>query len=74
MNGNGARPMRFGEYVVQRGFVEAHAVEEALAIQRTRDMEGRRHQLLGLILIEIGALSNNQLIDALKDLQAEAVS
>ena len=42
------------------------ALTKALEIQRQRDGIGESHKLLGMILHEMGAISNDQLIDTLK--------
>jgi UDP-glucose-4-epimerase GalE len=64
----GTRKKRFGELAVDAGFVVADKVEKALAIQRERDGIGESHKLLGLILLEMGAISNEQLIDTLQQM------
>ncbi|RMG08499.1 MAG: UDP-glucose 4-epimerase GalE [Planctomycetota bacterium] len=60
---------RFGEVAVQRGYLSPEQVERALAIQRERDGIGESHKLVGLILLEMGALSNEQLIETLRAMQ-----
>ncbi|MGE0712040.1 MAG: UDP-glucose 4-epimerase GalE [Planctomycetota bacterium] len=66
------RKLRFGEAIVQAGFLTPEVVEEALAVQRERDGVGESHQLLGLILLEMGAISSAQLIEALRRMSAPA--
>ena len=60
--------LRFGEYVVSKGFLSEDEVEDALQIQRERDGIGESHKLLGMILLEMGAISNEQLIETLKNI------
>jgi hypothetical protein len=60
------RRIRFGEAAVLAGFVDKATVTEALVLQRDRDGIGESHKLLGMILHEMGAISNDQLIDTLK--------
>ncbi len=60
------RRIRFGEAAVLAGFVDTATVTEALELQRDRDGIGESHKLLGMILHEMGAISNDQLIDTLK--------
>ena len=67
------RRLRFGELAVQAGYVAPDEVEEALEIQRQRDGVGESHKLLGLILLEMGAISNEQLIATLRRMNDEAV-
>lgn len=68
------RRLRFGELAVQAGYVAPDEVEEALEIQRQRDGVGESHKLLGLILLEMGAISNEQLIATLRRMNDEAVA
>lgn len=65
----GERPLRLGEAVVRAGYVTPEQVSEALALQRERDGIGEAHQLLGLILLELGAISSAQLIQALRTIR-----
>jgi len=68
----GTRKKRFGELAVDAGFVVAGKIERALAIQRERDGIGESHKLLGLILLEMGAISNQQLIETLQQMTTTA--
>lgn len=61
--------LRFGEAIVAAGHVERDIVDRALEIQRQRDAIGESHKLLGLIMLEMGAISNEQLIATLKHMQ-----
>jgi hypothetical protein len=76
LNGlSGARPrVRFGEAAVKAGFVKPQALEKALDTQKTRDTRGESHKLLGIILLEMGAISNEQLIDVLKQMNGTTAS
>ena len=65
---SGGGSMRLGEAVVKAGFVDQEGVDKALDIQRDRDGVGEPHQLLGLILLETGAISSAQLIRALRSI------
>jgi hypothetical protein len=60
---------RFGEVAISEGYLDRDSVDRALAIQTDRDGVGESHKLLGLILLEMGALSNDQLIRTLKRMQ-----
>ncbi|MCO5171319.1 MAG: hypothetical protein M9894_33880 [Planctomycetes bacterium] len=66
---NRTRKLLFGEAIVAAGHVERDIVERALEIQRQRDAIGESHKLLGLIMLEMGAISNEQLIATLKYMQ-----
>ena len=65
------RRLRFGELAVQAGYVSPTDVEKALEVQRQRDGVGESHKLLGLILLEMGAISNEQLIATLRRMNDE---
>lgn len=66
---SGDARLRFGEAVVKAGFVDQEAVDAALKLQRDRDGIGDPHQFLGLILLEMGAISSAQLIQTLRSVQ-----
>jgi type IV pilus assembly protein PilB len=55
-------PRRFGELLVERGFISAEQLREALRVQ------GHEKKRLGQVLLEMGALSVDQLNWALSEL------
>lgn len=59
----------FGATAIERGYVTEEQVEQALATQREQE-EGER-KLLGIIMLEAGALDNTQLIEMLQALERE---
>ncbi len=58
----------FGEVAVRKGFVTAAHVREALAIQKDIVRKGEPHKLIGMILLEMGALGTTELIESLRDM------
>jgi hypothetical protein len=66
------RRYRFGEAALQAGFIESVALEKALAVQKERDQHGESHKLLGIILLEMGAISSEHLIEILKVMNGSA--
>jgi hypothetical protein len=66
------RRVRFGEAALEAGYIEKVALDKALIVQRERDQQGGSHKLLGIILLEMGAISNDQLIEILKTMNAAA--
>src|SRR5690606_2753965 len=64
-----AKRRRFGEAAVAAGYSQPEAIERALELQREGDGIGESHKLLGLILLEMGELSSEQLIDVLQRMQ-----
>ena len=56
----------FGQIAIRMGFCYQDDVDNALDIQRSLAPEGKAHRLIGLILLETGALSTTQLIEILQ--------
>ena len=56
----------FGEIAVGLSFCSAEDVEKGLEIQRDLKRKGKKHKLIGMILLETGAISSAQLIQILK--------
>ncbi len=69
---NETKRERFGERAVRMGLVSDEDVRKALLLQRTRGRDGRPHKLIGLIMIETGALSNDELLRILKTYEDES--
>ncbi len=57
---------RFGERAVRMGYVSEDQVDEALEQQQWLREHGESHRLTGLILLDLGALRNEQLIEVLQ--------
>jgi hypothetical protein len=51
---------------IRRGFVSEQQVQAALDHQRQLGSQGEKHKLIGLILLEMGALGTTEMIDILK--------
>jgi hypothetical protein len=66
------RRVRFGEAALDAGYIQSGALEKALVVQKDRDQQGGSHKLLGIILLEMGAISSDQLIEILKKMNASA--
>jgi hypothetical protein len=64
------RRVRFGEAALQAGYIQDGALEKALVLQKERDQNGESHKLLGIILLEMGAISSEQLIGILKKMNS----
>jgi hypothetical protein len=56
----------FGQVAVKMGFCTQEDVTNALETQRGLSVAGKEHRLIGLILLEMGALSTTQLIQILQ--------
>jgi hypothetical protein len=57
---------RFGIVAVEKGFVKADDIVNALRIQVMDDIETGRHRLIGRILLEQGKLSLPQIDEVLE--------
>lgn len=66
--GRAARPQRkpVGQIAVEMGLVKASQVREALRLQKAEDTAKRPHRLLGIILLDAGYISNEELIQILR--------
>ncbi|MFC1582239.1 hypothetical protein ACFL4W_01750 [Planctomycetota bacterium] len=56
---------RFGEIAIDKGFATKSDVDKALAHQKDIRKKGE-NELIGIIMLKLGLLSNEQLIDILK--------
>ena len=54
----------FGQIAIQKGFIKEAQLEQALSIQSQQEGEDRK--LLGIVMLEAGLLSNEQLIQILQ--------
>jgi len=59
---------RFGILAVERGFITADQVIEALRIQVMEDIEKGKHRLIGRILLEQGLITLSQIEELLDSL------
>ncbi len=51
---------RFGVIAVEKGFIEKEQLFEALKIQIEEDLQNKKHNLIGIILIKLGYLTPEQ--------------
>ena len=70
-NGAGTR-QRFGQTAVRKGYVTQQQVDEALAQQKNLATQGAPHKLIGMIMLEMGALGTTELIDVLREMNVPA--
>jgi hypothetical protein len=57
---------RFGVIAVEKGFITKEQLFEALKIQIEEDLQDKRHNLLGIILIRLGYLTEAQAEEVLE--------
>ena len=60
------QPKPFGQVAVELGFVTESQVQAALEIQSSMEKTRKERRLLGMIMLEMGMISTEQLIDVLK--------
>jgi len=73
MTRNGGEPGRadrepFGQVAVRRGYVTQQQVNEALSRQRDIVAGAQAHKLIGMIMLEMGALGTSELIEVLREM------
>lgn len=61
----------FGEVAVRLKLVKPKDVETALKIQQELKQQGKKHKLIGLILLEMGVLDTAGLIAVLKEMESK---
>ncbi len=65
---------RFGLIALEKGFIKADQLYEALLRQRAQETEGADRRPLGMILKDLGYLSVSQIDEVLQTLEEEAKS
>ena len=60
----------FGQIAVRKGYVNQAQVTDTLGRQKQLADSGSSHKLIGMILLEMGALGTTELIDILRELNA----
>ena len=66
-----ARQELFGEIAVRLGFVNRGQVDQALATQKHAQGSGQTHKLIGMHLLDAGALTSAQLIEVLREMERQ---
>lgn len=59
---------RFGIIAVDLGYITADQLIDALRTQVIGDIERKEHKLIGTILLDMGLLTNEQIIKVVKEL------
>jgi hypothetical protein len=65
---------RFGFITIEKGFIKADQLYEALIKQRAQEAGGTERRLMGMILKDLGYLSVSQIDEILQTLEDEAES
>ena len=65
----------FGEVAFEKSFIDAEQLYEALAVQAKAEARNQPYKFLGEILLELGYLTEKQVLEILNELHApETVS
>ena len=67
-----AARVRFGQTAIQKGYVTQNEVDEALVRQKDIRARNEPHKLIGMIMLEMGALGTTELIEVLRELNVPA--
>jgi hypothetical protein len=65
---------RFGLIALEKGFIKADQLYEALMRQRAQETGGAERRVLGMILKDLGYLSVSQIDEILQTLEVEVES
>ena len=63
------RGIRFGVVAVEKGFITSDELMDALKIQVEDNLKSAEHSLIGMILLEMGLLTLDQIDEILKVLR-----
>ena len=58
----------FGEVAFEKGYVTTEVLYEALTIQAKAEVNGQPYMFLGQILMELGRMSETQVLEVLSEL------
>ena len=64
----GTRREPFGQTAVRKGYISQQQVTDALTQQKEIAQSGAPHKLIGMIMLEMGALGTTELIDILREM------
>ena len=59
---------RFGTVAIEKGFITAIDLLEAMKIQITEDIELKNHRPIGAILLDEGVITGQQLNEVLREM------
>lgn len=64
--------MRFGNIAVAKGFITTDQLFEAIKIQVTEEIEEKKHRLIGMILLDQGLMTIEQINEVLEAMDMSA--
>ena len=66
--------IRFGIVAIDKGFITAEQLIQALRMQVIGDIEQGEHKLIGTILLEMGLVTGEQIDEVVKELMKKRES
>ena len=63
------RDKRFGVIAVEKGIITKDQLFEAMKIQTEENVEKKLHRLIGVILFELGHITQEQIEDILEEMK-----
>jgi len=66
--------IRFGIVAIDKGFITAEQLIEALRTQIMGDIQQKGHKLIGTILLEMGLVTREQIDEVVKELANKRTS
>jgi hypothetical protein len=67
----GGNAKRFGAVAVEMGFITVEQLLEAMTLQIQEGIEGKKHRLIGQILLSLGYMTSSQIDDVMESLDAQ---
>lgn len=59
----------FGVFAIRKGYATSSDIQEGVAKQETFERQGKPRPLLGLLLLQSGVLTTDQMIEILKEME-----
>ena len=67
----GGNVKRFGVIAVEKGFINVEQLLEAMTIQIQEGTEGKKHRLIGQILLSLGYLTSTQIDEVMETMDSQ---
>lgn len=67
----GKNVKRFGVIAIEKGFITLEQLVEAMTIQIMEGIEGKKHRLIGQILLSLEYLTSSQIDEVLESLDSQ---
>ena len=67
----GENVKRFGVIAVEKGFITLEQLVEAMTTQIQEGIEGKKHRLIGQILLSLGYLTSSQIDEVMETMDSQ---